>query len=567
MKKVLSLVLILTMLLSAVPFSASAFTFDNTAEYVYIGNTKLVDGQYLAQGSTTPVTSRPSGGYAHFSDGTLYLDNFTFNGVGYEFGESGGFEHEGITYLDIKTASIYSPGDICISVSGKNSIKNTYKKPSSTDTVIYLDFIVDIFVEGYVSIYGDDGALHLNSDNGLVCRPDPSDYSTDDNSYTIACSEFIAKNTNNSIDVSAYSLKTELNINCKKFFVAAYDGIRIEHGDIEAGYPSAPTLNFNGGDATVYGVNAIMLSDVYDVVGEECVVNATDTKLRIYSGHLGISAGTFKIHSGEVFVDAKTYSLSGLLWLDDSMEVTEGSPFENQFAVAPKNRITADCDINSDGNVNLFDYTTLKSICVKNASAAESVMKKSDVNGDGKTNMFDYMLVKSRYFNPPMDVSSLEGISFDLLAEYITETGFYSSSDKTYSIKATDAVSGTPPFTYALKTDTNRSKIIVSASTKNSNGDTVSAELTMTRENMVGTVKTTVTGSENLSATSSLIINECCVTELDLVGFACSDTGSYTSESFEAETEALIRNALLRIDENWPHEIYVALSDLGFLHF
>ena len=89
----------------------------------------------------------------------------------------------------------------------------------------------------------------------------------------------------------------------------------------------------------------------------------------------------------------------------------------------------------------------------------------------------------------------------------------------------------------------------------------------MTKENMVGTVKTIVTGSENLSATSSLIINECCVTELDVVGFACSDTGSYTAASLESETEALIRDALLRIDENWPHELYVSLPELGFMHY
>jgi hypothetical protein len=54
-------------------------------------------------------------------------------------------------------------------------------------------------------------------------------------------------------------------------------------------------------------------------------------------------------------------------------------------------------DINGDGNFNMFDYVSVKSLCMKN-DATEEQQTSADVNGDGKLNMFDYIAIKSAYF-------------------------------------------------------------------------------------------------------------------------------------------------------------------------
>ncbi len=54
-------------------------------------------------------------------------------------------------------------------------------------------------------------------------------------------------------------------------------------------------------------------------------------------------------------------------------------------------------DINGDGNFNMFDYISVKSICMK-SDATDEEKASADINGDGKVNMFDYAAIKAAYF-------------------------------------------------------------------------------------------------------------------------------------------------------------------------
>jgi len=54
---------------------------------IYVGGVGLVSGEYLANGSDTPVKDKPaSGGYAYYKDGVLTLNNYVYEGTGYETG-------------------------------------------------------------------------------------------------------------------------------------------------------------------------------------------------------------------------------------------------------------------------------------------------------------------------------------------------------------------------------------------------------------------------------------------------------------------------------------------------
>lgn len=62
----------------AIGFTASA-AMPNPVTEVYVNNVKLTNGKYLAVGSKTATTTKPSGGYAYFNTNKLYLHNYTFS--------------------------------------------------------------------------------------------------------------------------------------------------------------------------------------------------------------------------------------------------------------------------------------------------------------------------------------------------------------------------------------------------------------------------------------------------------------------------------------------------------
>ena len=57
---------------------------DKFSSSVYVGGVLVSDGQYLAQGSTTPTTTKPADNYVYLKSGILTLHNFTLTNGGYQ---------------------------------------------------------------------------------------------------------------------------------------------------------------------------------------------------------------------------------------------------------------------------------------------------------------------------------------------------------------------------------------------------------------------------------------------------------------------------------------------------
>ena len=73
-------------------------------DFVLIGGTFLPDGYYLSVGSTTPAVSTSSSNYAYYSDGKLFLVNYTYSGVN----------------------GIKAPHDLELNMTGTNSYTSNY---------------------------------------------------------------------------------------------------------------------------------------------------------------------------------------------------------------------------------------------------------------------------------------------------------------------------------------------------------------------------------------------------------------------------------------------------------
>ena len=89
----------------------SAKKMDKT---VFIGDVKMTNGTYLANGASKTTTSKPSGGYAYYKDGVLTLNNFKYEGAGYYY-------RPGYTL----STAIYCADDLTLSLQGENTLRLT----------------------------------------------------------------------------------------------------------------------------------------------------------------------------------------------------------------------------------------------------------------------------------------------------------------------------------------------------------------------------------------------------------------------------------------------------------
>jgi len=68
---------------------------------IYVGGVGLVSGEYLANGSNTPVKDKPaSGGYAYYKDGVLTLHDYSYTGAGDLYNHSTIGEKNAIVYYE-----------------------------------------------------------------------------------------------------------------------------------------------------------------------------------------------------------------------------------------------------------------------------------------------------------------------------------------------------------------------------------------------------------------------------------------------------------------------------------
>ena len=80
------------------------------AHAIYVGDVCMDDGDYLAVGATATQTTKPSGGYAYYKDGKLTLNNYSYEGTGYQ-------------YISIGyCAIVYAKHDLTLELVGTNSL-------------------------------------------------------------------------------------------------------------------------------------------------------------------------------------------------------------------------------------------------------------------------------------------------------------------------------------------------------------------------------------------------------------------------------------------------------------
>ena len=112
-KRLLSLLLALVMLVGMIP-ATTLTAFAAAGGEVYVGGVKMYDGDYLAVGATKTQTTKPSGGYAYYKDGTLTLNNYSYEGKGYLRNSE-----------DSYYATVYAEQDLTVELVGTNTLKQT----------------------------------------------------------------------------------------------------------------------------------------------------------------------------------------------------------------------------------------------------------------------------------------------------------------------------------------------------------------------------------------------------------------------------------------------------------
>ncbi len=90
---------------------------DEDYEYppVFVGGTEMKDGTYLASGTSETAKKKPSGGYAYYKEGTLTLNNYSYEGDGHLFDEA-----------ENSYTIVYAESSLDIVLEGTNKIVNSH---------------------------------------------------------------------------------------------------------------------------------------------------------------------------------------------------------------------------------------------------------------------------------------------------------------------------------------------------------------------------------------------------------------------------------------------------------
>ena len=207
-----------------VPLFAPIYVYQfDTNKESYIQN-----GQYLATGSITPVSTKPSGGYAYYKDNVLYLNNYVNKKAHFVFGGSDEF-------------GLHLTGRSEIGAIGDNSydlvpklgtgcpgalVIDAEKDASLQVSGWALDAYASVYAERYVKVNSGDIVVNMGNNYG----------------YSIYCEELIlaqgvtayASKSGTFADVAPWDSKTETH---------DYKGFIITDDDISMG---ATLVNQNG---------------------------------------------------------------------------------------------------------------------------------------------------------------------------------------------------------------------------------------------------------------------------------------------------------------------------------
>ncbi len=360
---------------------------------VVVGNIPLVDGDYLTNGGEIRETKPSSGGYAHYKNGVLTLNDYVYEGEPDEdiFFESYTPDEEGDDY--VLSAAIYSPRDLEIKLVGESRIQN-YNEYNANG--IYCEGDLTISGKGSVEIVvedGDDGIWVLGDltvssgtvkihayDDGITADGDVNikggtvDIKTDDDDGIEA---------NGSINISGGTILMETADNgiiASPLFTGYGELIR-NNGDITI---SGGKLNIKSGDECIktngsygaddeeYGGGNIIISGGEIIADSETAdaleadrrrddeetgnIKITGGKLHFEIGYSGIEAdGEIEIDNADIYILSREKSEEDMgIVADDGITFGKGIEIskpaggkigknpDNEYTVVKRNGEVAD---------------------------------------------------------------------------------------------------------------------------------------------------------------------------------------------------------------------------------
>ena len=229
---------------------------------VYVGGVGMIDGDYLAVGATGTTTAKPSGGYAYYEDGTLTLNNYSYEGKGYEYSSFSG-----------QCAVIFTNKGLKIILMGNNTLVQTEEGGADC---ICINRISDknnncLTIEGSGSLtcttndkYGE--AIHTPREliiNGGTIVVTKSCYGFDNNDIIINGGTIDISSTKRGI----YASKGNITINGGSITVSGEQGISSYAGSVA----------FNDGEVTAVGSDRAIAYSTSFTVAEGMKIQASTT--------------------------------------------------------------------------------------------------------------------------------------------------------------------------------------------------------------------------------------------------------------------------------------------------
>ena len=218
---------------------------------VFIGDVEMTNGTYLANGASKTTTSKPSGGYAYYKDGVLTLNNFKYEGAGYNY-------RPGYT---ISTA-IYCADDLTLSLQGENTLRLT----GSVASYKCLSY-------GKLTVNGN-GKLKAIGSNGL-------------------CGYKNIVIDNGVIDAEGYAL--------------ASNGDLIINGGTLNSKTESTDLNVDiRGSITINGGNVTMSSGMYCIITPTKMLTVNGGSVTLIGASVAVDAKSITVKNGLIIKASKT---------------------------------------------------------------------------------------------------------------------------------------------------------------------------------------------------------------------------------------------------------------------
>ncbi|MBR6594733.1 MAG: carbohydrate-binding domain-containing protein [Clostridia bacterium] len=251
--------------------SLVVYSVTKSTPKVYVGGVGMYDGDYLAVGATKTQTTKPSGGYAYYEDGVLTLNNYSYEGKGYQ-----------CDYY----AVIYTKNDLALELIGANTL--TQKDYFNTAC---------IWGEANVSLTGA-GILNLkNAAWGIISA---YDLSIESGNLNVDACELGIYSWNQEVIINGGSLK----IDATKCAVNGRRGIEINGGsgifrNTQDSVYNVLHAQYGSGPVTIDPSLVVMASTTADgELGEYVAANLANYK-KIVINTPGVYVGGVGMYDGD----------------------------------------------------------------------------------------------------------------------------------------------------------------------------------------------------------------------------------------------------------------------------